>query len=97
MASIYNFVYNLVRKHESTKTTPAMRLGIEERRWTLEDVVDMADAHATAQEEMAFESAFDSDRFKTKPSTNRTFKPTPKHKLPVPWYLKGGDGVSESP
>ncbi len=85
MASIYNFVYNLVRKHETTKTTPAMALGIAERRWTLEDVVAMTDAYIAAKEASAFEAAFAG--FVTQPTRNYVMEPTPKDKIPLPWYL----------
>lgn len=91
-ASIHIFVYNLVRKHETTKTTPAMKLGIVDRRWTLEDVVDMTDAFLKAKEERAFEAAF--SQFSTQPPSKRTYPPTPKDQIPVPWYL---DVNSEGP
>jgi hypothetical protein len=85
MSSVFIFVYNMVRRHETTKTTPAMALGITDKRWTLEDVVEMTDAYVAAQEAEAFEKAF--SKFQTKPSSQRTFNPTPKDKIPLPWYL----------
>lgn len=86
-ASIHCFVYNLVRKHETTKTTPALALGIVERRWTLEDVIAMADAYWNAKEEKAFEAAF--ERFTTRPTALRVFQPVaPK----TPWYLDPESG-----
>lgn len=57
-SSLHIFVYNLVRKHETLKTTPAMALGIVDRRWTLEDVVAMTATYWTAKENAAFEKAF---------------------------------------
>ncbi len=82
MASVHTFIYNLVRKHETTGQTPAMALGIVDRRWTLEDVVTMTDEYLRAQEDAAFEIAFKS-KFADKPTTRRTFMPrTPK----TPWY-----------
>lgn len=93
-ASVQIFVYNLVRKHETTKTTPAMKLGIVDRRWTLEDVVDMADAFLKAKEEAAFEAAF--SQFSTEPKVARTYPPTPKDQIPLPWYLNpDSDGPPE--
>lgn len=86
-ASIHIFVYNLVRKHETTKTTPAMALGIVDRRWTLEDVVAMTEAYLKAQDEAAFEAAFAG--FSTQPRTQRTYEP---QKPPTPWYLDPESG-----
>jgi IS1 family transposase len=58
MASIHIFVYNLVRKHETIKTTPAMALGATDHRWTLEHVVEMTEAYWAAKDTAAFEAAF---------------------------------------
>ena len=83
-ASIHIFVYNLVRKHETTKTTPAMMLGIVDSRWTLEHVVDMTDAYMKAQEVRQFESVF-----ATRPTALWTWEPVaPK----TPWYLDPESG-----
>jgi hypothetical protein len=38
-------VYNFVRKHKTLGTTPAVAAGIEEKRWTLETVVEMTEAY----------------------------------------------------
>ena len=38
-------VYNLVRRHTTLGTTPAVAAGVEQERWTLEDVVTMTDAY----------------------------------------------------
>lgn len=89
-ASLHAFIYNLVRKHEAIKTTPAVALGIVDRRWTLEDVVDMTDAYMKVQEERQFESAF--EKFSVRPSTQRTYEPTPKAELLTPWYLDPESG-----
>lgn len=89
-ASIHIFVYNLVRKHETTKTTPAMALGIVDRRWTLEDVVAMTDAYTKGQEERAFEEAFAG--FQTTPTASYVRQPTPKSELLTPWYLDPESG-----
>ena len=41
--SLHFGIYNLVRKHKTLGTTPAVAAGIEEKRWTLEDVVEMTE------------------------------------------------------
>lgn len=38
-------VYNFVRKHHTLGTTPAVAAGLEEKRWSLEQVVDMTAAY----------------------------------------------------
>lgn len=38
-------VYNFVRKHATLGTTPAVAAGIEEKRWSLERVVEMTEAY----------------------------------------------------
>lgn len=86
-ASIHCFVYNMVRKHETTKKTPAQALGIVDRRWTLEDVVEMTDRYLKAQEDAAFEAAF-SD-FAVKPRARMVYEP----QVPLtPWYLDPESG-----
>jgi len=51
--------YNLVRKHSSLDgQTPAQAAGVEERRWTMVDVVNMTDAYLKTKEDAAFEAAF---------------------------------------
>lgn len=93
-SSIHIFVYNLVRRHETTKTTPAMKLGVADKRWTLEDVVAMADEYHAAKEAEQFEKAFAS--FQVQPTSKRTYKPTPKDQIPTPWYLNPeGEAPSE--
>lgn len=83
-ASIYIFVYNFVRKHETLKTTPALRLGVADKRWTLEDVVAMTAEHMKGQEALLFEAAF-----AVKPSSNRVYEPV----APLtPWYLDPESG-----
>ena len=34
-------VYNFVRKHHTLETTPAVAAGLEEKPWSLEQVVEM--------------------------------------------------------
>lgn len=83
MASVQTFIYNVVRKHETTGLTPAQKLGATDRRWTLEGVVRVTDEYLAAQETRAFELAFEG-KFSERPSTTpRTFNP----KAPLtPWY-----------
>jgi IS1 family transposase len=88
-ASIHIFVYNMVRVHETLKTTPAVKLGLAEKRWTLEHVVEMTERYVKAQEESQFEAAFASAQFSVKPSSQRTWEP----QAPLtPWYLDPQSG-----
>ncbi len=41
--SFYFMVYNFVKVHGSIKTTPAINAGVTSMRWTMEDILDMAD------------------------------------------------------
>lgn len=43
--ALYFGVYNFCRKHKTLGTTPAVAAGIEQGRWTLEQVVEMTDAY----------------------------------------------------
>lgn len=36
--------HNFVRKHQTLKTTPARALGIENRTWTIRDIVELLPA-----------------------------------------------------
>ncbi len=91
-ASIHIFVYNLVRKHEGIGgKTPAVILGIADRRWTLEDVIEMTERYLRAQDDRKFEIAFAS-KFSETPRSMHTFTPTPKDQIPVPWYLDPESG-----
>lgn len=86
-ASVHIFIYNMVRVHESLKTTPAIKLGIAAKRWTLEDVVAMTNAYGKAQEEAAFAAAFEG--FASKPHVPRAYEP----QAPLtPWYLDPESG-----
>jgi IS1 family transposase len=53
-------VYNFVRKHTTLKTTPAVAAGIEEKPWTLEQVVEMTAEYMRRKEDAVFEVAFQS-------------------------------------
>lgn len=51
--------YNLVRKHTSLDgQTPAQAAGIEEKRWTMVDVVELTARYVRAKEDAKFEAAF---------------------------------------
>lgn len=78
--------YNFCRKHATLKTTPAVAAGVAERQWTLLEVVEMIDAHFSAKIEAEFEAAF-AARLTPLRTTPKTFPPTPKDQIPVPWYL----------
>ena len=41
--SFYFMVYNVVKVHGTVKTTPAIAAGVTTDRWTMEDIVTMAD------------------------------------------------------
>jgi hypothetical protein len=41
--SFYFMVYNFVKVHGSVKTTPAIAAGVTSIKWTMEDIVNMAD------------------------------------------------------
>ena len=43
--ALYLGIYNLVRKHKTLGTTPAVAACIDEKPWALEDVVEMTDAY----------------------------------------------------
>lgn len=52
-------VYNLVRKHSGLDgQTPAQAAGIEEKRWTMVDVAELAENYMREKEEAQFEKAF---------------------------------------
>lgn len=75
--------YNFCRKHTTTKETPAVAAGVADRQWTLEEVVEMIDAHFAAQLNAKFEAAFHA-KFtpeRTHPMTHAPVAPK------LPWYL----------
>jgi IS1 family transposase len=78
--------YNFCRKHTTLKTTPAVAANVADHQWTLEEVVEMIDAHFAAKLEAEFEAAFAS-RFTPLRTTPKTYPPTPKDQIPLPWYL----------
>lgn len=84
--------YNFCRKHGTIKTTPAIAAGVADRQWTLEDVVEMIDAHVAAKINAQFEAAFAVANLTPARTQPKTYTPTPKDQLPIPWYLNP-DGV----
>jgi hypothetical protein len=69
------------------KITPAMAAGVADHAWTMEDVVSMTDSCHEAKPVAQFEAAFEA-RFTPKRSTPKTYTPTPKSQIPLPWYLR---------
>ena len=81
--------YNFCRKHTTIKSTPAVAADIADHQWTLEEVIEMIDAHFTAKVNAAFETAFVA-KFTPQRTKPKTYTPVaPK----LPWYLDfDGDG-----
>ena len=49
MQAIFFTVYNFCRVHSTLKTTPAIKAGLTDRKWTLEDLIDLlADANVSS-------------------------------------------------
>jgi hypothetical protein len=46
MVALYALWYNFVRIHKTLRTSPAMAAGIENRLWSMEDVVALIDARS---------------------------------------------------
>jgi hypothetical protein len=46
MVALYAIWYNFVRIHKTLRTSPAMAAGIENRLWSMEDVVALIDARS---------------------------------------------------
>jgi hypothetical protein len=51
-------VYNLVRRHKTIGTTPAVAAGVEWEPWTLERVVEITEEYLRRKEDVVFEAAF---------------------------------------
>jgi IS1 family transposase len=51
-------IYNLVRRHSTLGTTPAVAAGVEQEGWSLEDVVEMTEGYFRRKEEEKFKAAF---------------------------------------
>jgi hypothetical protein len=51
-------VYELVRRHKTTGTTPVVTAGVEWESWTLERVVEITDEYLRRTKDAKFEEAF---------------------------------------
>lgn len=93
--------YNFCRAHHTLKgRTPAQAAGVADRRWSLDDLIQMMDDHFASVERDAFEAAFSAlDAQSTPPRKGpKTYPPTPKHLIPLPWYLNpDSSGPPEKP
>jgi IS1 family transposase len=77
--------YNFCRKHTTLKETPAQAAGVADRQWTLEEVVEMIDAHFVEKLNAEFAAAFEA-RYTPLRTMPKSYAPqAPK----VPWYLQG--------
>lgn len=84
--------YNFARKHSTLGQTPAQAAGVEEKRWSVQDIVEMVDAYHDDKLNAQFEAAF-AKRFTWPRNSPKSYKPgTPDSQLP--WYL---DPNTESP
>ena len=79
--------YNFCKRHSTVKTSPAVAAGVAGHIWTLEELVLMIDSHFAAMIETQFEAAFAAANLTPQRRFPKTYAPTPKGKLPVPWYL----------
>jgi hypothetical protein len=46
MVALYSVWYNFVRQHKAHKLSPAMKVGITNRLWSMEDITTLVDAAA---------------------------------------------------
>lgn len=88
VTSIHIFIYNMIRKHETLKTAPAVKLGIIKNPWTLERVVAMTDEYLERKENEMFEAAFEA-QFSTEPKPRLSFE---RQEPKTPWYLDPESG-----
>lgn len=58
MLAVQLMSHNFCQKHGTLKTSPAVAAGVTNRRWTMEDVIEMVDAYTAEKEQQAFENAF---------------------------------------
>lgn len=84
--------YNFSRKHATLKTAPAVAAGVTDHVWTMAEIVEMIDAYVAARDRAAFDRAF-ALKLTAQRNTPKTYTPTPKDQLPVPWYLDPENGV----
>jgi hypothetical protein len=81
--------YNFCRKHATIKSTPALAAGVADHQWTLEEVVEMIDAHFVAKVEAQFQGAFAVANFTPQRRFPKSYAPqAPK----LPWYLDPDSG-----
>lgn len=88
MLAISFMHYNFCRKHTTLKTTPAVKAGLVDHIWTLEEVVEMIDGYHAEIERVAFEDAFRM-KFDTPRTLPKTFAP---QKPKTHWYLDPESG-----
>jgi hypothetical protein len=91
MLAVCFMSYNFCRKHATLKKTPAMAAGISDHQWSIEEVVEMIDAYHETKLNERFEAAFE-EKWTRPRNVPKTFKPTPKDKIPTPWYLDPESG-----
>ena len=91
MLAIGFMAYNFTRKHMTLKMTPAMAAGVTDRQWSMEDVIAMVDRYHEEKLAAQFEAAFEA-RFTPKRQLPKSYAPTPKSEIPLPWYLREDGG-----
>jgi IS1 family transposase len=95
MNSVFAFLYNFTRRHESLgMLTPAQKLGVSDKRWTLAEVIAMVDKFTADKENAAFEAAFASSKFAQVERPRRVYA---SQKPRVPWYLDKDSGGKDCP
>ena len=102
MIALGLFSYNFCTKHGTLKTAPAVAAGVAGHVWTMDEVVRMIDAHFADKVNEQFAAAFATMNITPKRTYPKSYTPTPKSELPVPWYLQGfkdstTEGSSELP
>ena len=86
MLAIGFMAYNFAKKHMTLKQTPAQAAGVTDRQWTMQDIICMMDEHHEAKQAAEFEAAF-AARYTPGRATPKSYQPTPKANIPLPWYL----------
>jgi len=76
--------YNFCRKHMTLKQTPAQAAGVADHQWTLEEVIEMMDAHFETKLTAEFARAFD-EKYTPLRTMPRSY--TPAAQIELPWYL----------
>jgi hypothetical protein len=59
--SLHFMYYNFVRIHQSLRVTPAIRAGITDRLWTVEDIAKLVEFHFTTSTENGLRARAGSD------------------------------------